>query len=160
LPAQPPTIGNFLEIIVRPSTEENVAAMLAIYAHHIQRGLGAFDVEPLHGDDIKRRLTSWPSATSSSASFSWLLETHISGRIASPIVTGSTRYLSRRAGHTSGAVAPVAPVAPVGPVAPVAPVAPVGPVAPVATAPRAMALSAPNGLEGLRKRALLRRPRA
>ncbi len=38
-------------------------------------------------------LTSWPSATSSSASFSWLLETHISGRIGSPIVTGSTRCL-------------------------------------------------------------------
>ena len=44
------------EIIVRPSTEDDVAAMLAIYAHHIRRGLGAFDLEPLHVDDIKRRL--------------------------------------------------------------------------------------------------------
>ena len=44
-----------LDIIVRPSTEDDVAAMLAIYAHHIQRGLGEFDIEPLHGDDIKRR---------------------------------------------------------------------------------------------------------
>jgi L-amino acid N-acyltransferase YncA len=44
-----------LDIIVRPSTEEDVPAMLAIYAHHIQRGLGELDVEPLHGDDIKRR---------------------------------------------------------------------------------------------------------
>jgi L-amino acid N-acyltransferase YncA len=43
------------EIIVRPSTEDDVPAMLAIYAHHIQRGLGTFDIEPLHGDDIKRR---------------------------------------------------------------------------------------------------------
>ena len=43
------------EIVVRPSTEDDVPAMLAIYAHHIQRGLGEFDVEPLHGDDIKRR---------------------------------------------------------------------------------------------------------
>src|SRR5271163_1393956 len=43
------------EIIVRPSTEDDVAAMLAIYAHHVQRGLGAFDLEPLHPDDIKRR---------------------------------------------------------------------------------------------------------
>ena len=43
------------EIAVRPSTEDDVPAMLAIYAHHIQRGLGEFDVEPLHGDDIKRR---------------------------------------------------------------------------------------------------------
>jgi L-amino acid N-acyltransferase YncA len=43
------------DIAVRPSTEDDVPAMLAIYAHHIQRGLGEFDVEPLHGDDIKRR---------------------------------------------------------------------------------------------------------
>jgi hypothetical protein len=50
-----PTLDHLREIIVRPSTEDDVAAMLAIYAHHIQRGLGAFDVEPLHGDDIKRR---------------------------------------------------------------------------------------------------------
>ena len=42
-------------ITVRTSTEDDVPAMLAIYAHHIQRGLGEFDVEPLHGDDIKRR---------------------------------------------------------------------------------------------------------
>ena len=37
------------------STEDDVPAMLAIYAYHIQRGLGAFDLEPLHPDDIKRR---------------------------------------------------------------------------------------------------------
>lgn len=43
------------DIVVRPSTEDDVPAMLAIYAHHIQRGLGAFDFEPLNGDDIKRR---------------------------------------------------------------------------------------------------------
>jgi len=43
------------EIIVRPSVEDDVPAMLAIYIHHIQRGLGEFDVEPLHPDDIKRR---------------------------------------------------------------------------------------------------------
>ncbi len=43
------------DIIVRPSTEDDVPAMLAIYAHHIQRGLGEFDVEPLHADDMKRR---------------------------------------------------------------------------------------------------------
>jgi phosphinothricin acetyltransferase len=44
-----------LDIIVRASTEDDVASMLAIYAHHIQRGLGETDVEPLNGDDIKRR---------------------------------------------------------------------------------------------------------
>ena len=43
------------DIVVRPSTEDDVPAMLAIYAHHIQRGLGEFDVEPLHADDMKRR---------------------------------------------------------------------------------------------------------
>src|ERR1700736_3101017 len=43
------------EILVRPSTETDVAAMLAIFAHHVQHGLGAFEVEPLHGDDLKRR---------------------------------------------------------------------------------------------------------
>lgn len=43
------------EIMVRPSVEDDVPAMLGIYIHHIQRGLGAFDIEPLHPDDIKRR---------------------------------------------------------------------------------------------------------
>jgi phosphinothricin acetyltransferase len=49
------TIDKLRDIVVRSSTEDDVPAMLAIYAHHIQRGLGEFDVEPLHGDDIKRR---------------------------------------------------------------------------------------------------------
>jgi len=44
-----------LDIIVRASTEDDVPAMLAISAHHIQRGLGEMDVEPLNGEDIKRR---------------------------------------------------------------------------------------------------------
>jgi L-amino acid N-acyltransferase YncA len=42
-------------ILVRPSTEADVPAMLAIYGHHIQRGLGEVEVETLHPDDIKRR---------------------------------------------------------------------------------------------------------
>lgn len=46
---------NHLDIVVRPSTDDDVTAMLAIYAHRIQRGLGEFDVEPLNSDDIKRR---------------------------------------------------------------------------------------------------------
>lgn len=49
------TIDKSCDIVVRPSTEDDVPAMLAIYSHHIQRGLGEFDVEPLNGDDIKRR---------------------------------------------------------------------------------------------------------
>ena len=44
-----------IDIVVRPSTDDDVPAMLAIYAHHIQRGLGELDFEPLNGDDIKRR---------------------------------------------------------------------------------------------------------
>src|SRR3984893_18040017 len=45
-------------------------------------------------------LTSWPQALSSHASFSRLLETHVSGRIGSPIVAGSTRRVrSPRAGR-------------------------------------------------------------
>jgi L-amino acid N-acyltransferase YncA len=43
------------EITIRPSTEADVPAMLAIYTYHIQRGLGEFDVEPLHPEDIERR---------------------------------------------------------------------------------------------------------
>jgi len=43
------------DITVRPSTEADVPAMLAIYTHHVQHGLGEFDLEPLHPDDIKRR---------------------------------------------------------------------------------------------------------
>jgi phosphinothricin acetyltransferase len=46
------------DIIVRPSTEDDVPAMLAIYSHHIQRGLGEFDIEPLNSDDVKRRRKS------------------------------------------------------------------------------------------------------
>jgi L-amino acid N-acyltransferase YncA len=43
------------EITVRPSTEDDVPAMIAIYEHHIQRGLGEFDFEPLDPKDIKSR---------------------------------------------------------------------------------------------------------
>ena len=47
-----------LNIVVRPSTDADVPAMLAIYSHHIQRGvgdLGAFETEPLNADDLKQR---------------------------------------------------------------------------------------------------------
>lgn len=43
------------DVGVRPSTENDVRAMLAIYTHHITRGLGEVDLEPMHADDIKRR---------------------------------------------------------------------------------------------------------
>ena len=49
---RPPAAGG---IVVRSSTEADVAAMVAIYDHHVSHGLGTFDPEPLHDDDIKRR---------------------------------------------------------------------------------------------------------
>jgi phosphinothricin acetyltransferase len=47
-----------LNIVIRPSTDADVSAMLTIYASHIQRGLGdlgAYESEPLHADDLKQR---------------------------------------------------------------------------------------------------------
>jgi phosphinothricin acetyltransferase len=47
-----------LNIVVRASTDADVSAMLAIYRHHISRGLGdlgAYEAEPLEDDDMKRR---------------------------------------------------------------------------------------------------------
>ncbi|WP_036255256.1 GNAT family N-acetyltransferase [Methylocapsa acidiphila] len=46
------------EISVRPSTEEDVPAMLSIYAYHVQHGVGDYVTEPLHPEDIKRRRKS------------------------------------------------------------------------------------------------------
>ncbi|PWC44311.1 GNAT family N-acetyltransferase [Azospirillum sp. TSO22-1] len=42
-------------VTIRPSTEADVPAMLEIYSYHIQHGLGPFDVEPLHPEELKRR---------------------------------------------------------------------------------------------------------
>jgi L-amino acid N-acyltransferase YncA len=42
-------------IRVRASTEDDVPAMIAIYTYHIQHGLGDYEIEPLHPDDLKRR---------------------------------------------------------------------------------------------------------
>jgi phosphinothricin acetyltransferase len=44
-----------LPVVVRPSTEQDVPAMVDIYAYHIQNRLGDFRAEPLQPDDIKRR---------------------------------------------------------------------------------------------------------
>jgi len=43
------------DILVRTSTELDVAAMIDIYSHHVQRGLGEYEFEALHPEDIKRR---------------------------------------------------------------------------------------------------------
>jgi phosphinothricin acetyltransferase len=44
-----------LTIEVRPSTEADVPAMISIYSHHVQRGVGEVEIEPLYPEDIKRR---------------------------------------------------------------------------------------------------------
>jgi L-amino acid N-acyltransferase YncA len=44
------------EIVVRPSTEADAPAMLAIYTRYVTHGLGdGAEFEPLQADDIKRR---------------------------------------------------------------------------------------------------------
>jgi phosphinothricin acetyltransferase len=46
------------EITVRPSRDDDIEAMLAIYHYHIRRGvgqLGSYEIEPMQLDDIKRR---------------------------------------------------------------------------------------------------------
>jgi L-amino acid N-acyltransferase YncA len=47
-----------LSVTVRASTEADVPAMIAIYTHHIQYGLGDYEIEPLQPDDLKRRRKS------------------------------------------------------------------------------------------------------
>src|SRR5258707_3342502 len=50
-----------LTIAVRPSTDEDVPAMLAIYAYHIANGvgdLGAYETEALAPEELKRRRKS------------------------------------------------------------------------------------------------------
>ncbi|MGO9007706.1 MAG: N-acetyltransferase family protein [Beijerinckiaceae bacterium] len=42
-------------IRVRPSSEDDVPAMIAIYTYHIQHGLGDYEIEPFQSDDLKRR---------------------------------------------------------------------------------------------------------
>ena len=44
--------------LVRASMDADVPAMLAIYRHHISRGLGdlgGYEAEPLEDEDVKRR---------------------------------------------------------------------------------------------------------
>ena len=46
------------DVVIRPSLEADVPAMLAIYEHHIAKGvgdLGEFEPETPDADDLKRR---------------------------------------------------------------------------------------------------------
>jgi len=56
--AAPPSPTTCAGIVIRPSSDADVAAMVAIYEHHIARGVGDvgdFDEERLLPDDLKRR---------------------------------------------------------------------------------------------------------
>ncbi len=44
-----------MSIALRPSTDDDVPAMLEIYSYHIHHGIGDFEPEPMHLDEIKRR---------------------------------------------------------------------------------------------------------
>ena len=49
------------DILIRPSTDEDVPAMLAIYRHHIQKGvgdLGGWEPEQIQSEDLKQRRKS------------------------------------------------------------------------------------------------------
>ena len=50
--AQAPYVG---EITVRPSTEADAPAMIAIYTRYVSHGLEGVAFEPMQADDIKRR---------------------------------------------------------------------------------------------------------
>ena len=54
-PGKPGDIRKPGEIIVRPSTEADAPAMLAIYTRSVQQGQNGLAFEPLQADDIKRR---------------------------------------------------------------------------------------------------------
>jgi phosphinothricin acetyltransferase len=43
------------EIVVRPSTDADAPAMLAIYKAYVMHGVNAGEIEPLQAEDIKRR---------------------------------------------------------------------------------------------------------
>ena len=48
-------------VLIRPSTDDDVPAMLDIYRHHIQRGvgdLGSYEEAPLQAEDMKQRRKS------------------------------------------------------------------------------------------------------
>jgi L-amino acid N-acyltransferase YncA len=54
------SVETALPLVVRPSAESDVPAMLAIYEHHVSHGQSELDAEfmapdPLRDDDIKRR---------------------------------------------------------------------------------------------------------
>jgi phosphinothricin acetyltransferase len=54
-PNDPPKAPKTGEIRVRPSTEADAPAMIAIYSRHVTQGLTGMSFEPMQADDIKRR---------------------------------------------------------------------------------------------------------
>ena len=41
--------------LIRPSRDDDVAAITAIYAHHVLHGTGSFETEPPSGQDMALR---------------------------------------------------------------------------------------------------------
>jgi L-amino acid N-acyltransferase YncA len=47
----PPSVG----IAIRPCEESDIAAITAIYAHHVLNGLASFEIDPPGEDEMRRR---------------------------------------------------------------------------------------------------------
>ncbi|SDE29134.1 GNAT family N-acetyltransferase [Belnapia rosea] len=50
-----PATGQLDTIRVRPSAEDDIVAIAAIYGHHVLHGTGSFETEPPNEDDMRRR---------------------------------------------------------------------------------------------------------
>ncbi|SDD95656.1 GNAT family N-acetyltransferase [Belnapia rosea] len=50
-----PATGQLDTIRVRPSAEDDIGAIAAIYGHHVLHGTGSFETEPPNEDDMRRR---------------------------------------------------------------------------------------------------------
>jgi L-amino acid N-acyltransferase YncA len=48
---QPPSNN----VVIRPCTEADIAAITGIYAHHVLHGLASFEVEPPSEIDLRQR---------------------------------------------------------------------------------------------------------
>jgi phosphinothricin acetyltransferase len=53
--ALPPPAEPLSAIRIRPSTEDDVGAIAAIYGHHVTHGTGSFETEPSEVEEMRRR---------------------------------------------------------------------------------------------------------
>ena len=84
-------------------------ALVSMAAGYLRRTFGSAPPRQLGGTD--RMAALCPIPRKAAASFAWLFDTHINGRIGSPIVTGSTRWrrFSSSVGSFSISVGPPPP---------------------------------------------------